>query len=172
MAPHSVFVDVSMMHVITKIGSVWQQITKEQVTKPILANLGTRIFKNFSLLQTVEVSPGETNISELLTAHFIFISLLLHSPHPLKVRSFNFSQARDSNFQKNFLRCKTVLVSPGETNISELFTVHFIFVSLLTHSPHPLKVRSLALTVIVHPTFTCSKSTMETQKQCDKSARS
>ena len=49
---------------------------RKYVTKPILVNLGTRIFKNFSPVQTIVVPPGETNISKLLTALFIFIRAL------------------------------------------------------------------------------------------------
>ena len=37
---------------------------KKCVRKPILANLGTRIFKNFSPVQTIVVPPGKTNIKK------------------------------------------------------------------------------------------------------------
>ena len=43
------------------------------VRKPILVNLGIRIFKDFSPVQTTVVPPGEANISKLLTALFPFI---------------------------------------------------------------------------------------------------
>ena len=49
---------------------------RKNVTKPISGNLGTRIFKIFSPVQTIVVPPGETNISKLITALFIFIRAL------------------------------------------------------------------------------------------------
>ena len=80
-APNSVFIDASMMHLIAttlqifrKDRLIWQQITKKKcVRKQILANLVTRLFKNFSPVQTVVVPPEETNISRLLTSLFIFM---------------------------------------------------------------------------------------------------
>ena len=49
---------------------------RKYVRKPILVNLGTWIFKNFSPVQTIVVPPGEANISKLLTAIFIFFTAL------------------------------------------------------------------------------------------------
>ena len=40
---------------------------RKRVKKPILANLGAQILKKFSLVHTVVVPAGETNISKLLT---------------------------------------------------------------------------------------------------------
>ena len=80
-APNRVFVDASMMQLIAIILRTFRKKSwfglaanykRKCVRKPILANQGIRIFKNFSPVQTVMVPPGETNISKLLTALFIF----------------------------------------------------------------------------------------------------
>ena len=83
MSSHSVFVDVSMMHLIAKICLVWQQTTKESQK----ANFSQAI-KNFSLVQTIVVSPGETNLTTLPPSH---------SPHSLKDRSSGLNGRRSSN---------------------------------------------------------------------------
>ena len=78
MASNSVFIDASMMYLkaiilrifIAKSWFGWATITKKCIRKPILVNLGTWIFKNFSLVQTVVVPPWEANISKLLTSLF------------------------------------------------------------------------------------------------------
>ena len=46
---------------------------RKSVRNPILANLGSKNFKNFSLVQTVVVPQGETNIRKLCTVLLIFI---------------------------------------------------------------------------------------------------
>ena len=74
MAPS--FVDASMIHLIAIIlkifiEKIWLSLAtnykRKRVKKPILASLGAQIFKNFSMVHTVVVPPGETNISKLLT---------------------------------------------------------------------------------------------------------
>ena len=74
MAPS--FVDASMVHLIAIIlkifiVKIWLSLARnykgKRVKKPILASLGAQIFKKFSMLHTVVVPPGETNISKLLT---------------------------------------------------------------------------------------------------------
>ena len=90
MAPNSVSVGASMMHLKAIILRIFREKSffglatnfQKSFGKLILGNLGTRIFKNFSLVQAVVVLPGETNISNLLTAPFIFIR-----PPSLKVGS-------------------------------------------------------------------------------------
>ena len=59
-----------------KLVSFGNMLQKKMFRKPILANLGTPVFKISSLLQTVVLLPGETNISKLFIALFIFISNL------------------------------------------------------------------------------------------------
>ena len=46
---------------------------RKWVRKPILTDLGTQIFKTSSLVESVMVPLGETDISKLLTALFISI---------------------------------------------------------------------------------------------------
>ena len=86
MAPNSVFVDASNMHLISIILRIFSDKSwfglavnykRKCVRRLILGNIGTLIFKNWSPVQTVVVPPGETNISKLLTALFIIISLPL-----------------------------------------------------------------------------------------------
>ena len=61
MVPNSIFVDASMMHLIAIVLQIFREKSwfglvtnykKKCVRKPILANLGTRIFKIFSSIQT------------------------------------------------------------------------------------------------------------------------
>ena len=56
-----------------KLAGLGNQYQRKCVRKPILANLGTRIFKRFSPVQAIVVPPRETNISKLLTALLMFI---------------------------------------------------------------------------------------------------
>ena len=81
MAPNSVFVDAYV--VLLKAIILWifrekswfglsTNYKRKCVRKPILANLGTCIFKNFSLVETVVVPVGETKANFSL---FAFISL-------------------------------------------------------------------------------------------------
>ena len=78
--PNSVFIDASMMHlkaIILRIfmGKSWFVLAtnNKSVRKPILTDLGTQIFKTFSLVEIVMVPLGETDISKLLTALFVSI---------------------------------------------------------------------------------------------------
>ena len=80
--PNSVFIDASMMHlkaIILRIfmGKSWFALAtnnkRKCVRKPILTDLGTQIFKTFSLVEIVMVPLGETDISKLLTALFVSI---------------------------------------------------------------------------------------------------
>ena len=63
---------------------------RKWVIKPILANLGTRIFKNFSPVQTVVVPPGETNISKLHNALFIHLQICSHLLKKSLMKNFIF----------------------------------------------------------------------------------
>ena len=78
-APNNVFVDSNLKAIILRIfrEKSWfglaTSFKRKCIRKLILVNLVTQIFKNFSPVQTVVVPPGETNISKLLTAFFIFI---------------------------------------------------------------------------------------------------
>ena len=74
--------DASMVHLIAIILRIFRKkrwfglamnYKRKCVRKPILVDLGTRIFKRFSLVETVVVPPRGSNISKLLTALFIFI---------------------------------------------------------------------------------------------------
>lgn len=80
--PNSVFIDASMMHLKVTIlrifmGKSWFVLAtnnkRKCVRKPILTDLGTQIFKTFSLVEIVMVPLGETDISKLLTAIFLSI---------------------------------------------------------------------------------------------------
>ena len=74
MAPNSVFIDASVMHLkaiilqifIKKSWFGWATNYKKMCQK-------LKFFKNFSPVQTIVVPLGETNISKLLAALFFFI---------------------------------------------------------------------------------------------------
>ena len=80
---YNVFVDASMMHLIAIILQIFKEKSwfglatnypKKCVRKPNLANLGTGIFKKFSLLQTVVLPSrgGNTNYhSEKFKYYFL-----------------------------------------------------------------------------------------------------
>ena len=84
MAPNSLFVDALIMYLRVVIFRIFIEKSwfglvtnykRKCVRKPILVNLGSRIFKNFSPVQTVVVFPGEVHISKLFAALCFFMRL-------------------------------------------------------------------------------------------------
>ena len=60
MVPNSFFIYAFQ----SKYFANFQKVKKVCARKPILANIGTRVFKNFSPVQKIVVPPRETNINK------------------------------------------------------------------------------------------------------------